>query len=41
MTQSVLQVNHLNKSYGKYKETQSYALKDVSFEMKTGEFVCY
>ncbi|API91930.1 MULTISPECIES: ABC transporter ATP-binding protein [Virgibacillus] len=39
MTQSVLQVNHLNKLYGKHKETQYHALKDVSFEMNTGEFV--
>lgn len=39
MAQSVLQVNHLNKVYGKRKETQYHALIDISFEMKQGEFV--
>ncbi|GAA0421340.1 ABC transporter ATP-binding protein [Virgibacillus salarius] len=39
MSQPVLHVNHLNKVYGKKNENQFHALKDVSFDIESGEFV--
>lgn len=39
MSQYVLEVNHLNKCYGKNKENQFHVLKDVSFHIEAGEFV--
>jgi putative ABC transport system ATP-binding protein len=39
MSQYVLEVNHLNKCYGKNKENQFHVLKDVAFHIEAGEFV--
>lgn len=39
MTKNIVEVNHVDKIYGKKGENQSHALKDVSFSINEGEFV--
>ncbi|CDQ38188.1 MULTISPECIES: ABC transporter ATP-binding protein [Virgibacillus] len=39
MNQPVLHVSHLDKVYGKKNENQYHALKDVNFDIQSGEFV--
>lgn len=39
MTKSVVEVKNVQKVYGKKGESQSHALKNVSFSIQEGEFV--
>lgn len=39
MTNQIVTINHLQKIYGKQKENEHMALKDISFTIDTGEFV--
>ncbi|WP_239255611.1 ABC transporter ATP-binding protein [Listeria ilorinensis] len=39
MIKNVVEVEHIQKIYGKKNENQSVALKDISFTMKEGEFI--
>ncbi|WP_099224741.1 ABC transporter ATP-binding protein [Listeria costaricensis] len=39
MIKNVVEVEHVQKIYGKKNESQSVALKDISFTMKEGEFI--
>ncbi|EUJ33678.1 ABC transporter-like protein [Listeria floridensis FSL S10-1187] len=39
MTNNVVQVEHVEKIYGKKNENKSVALQDISFSMKKGEFI--